>query len=207
MHCFLPVAEGWAGEPRAASSRRVSSSSELDLPPGDHCEAGLLQLDVPLLRAQLRGSRLLDAMRMYRQGRASFALNFPFLELPLSLPLSQRGPWAERVLLPSCLQPALDLLSALVPPLWDVISFSSPVCSFLFLSTLLPLPSASPFHIPVFFIPLHCSPHMPCTRALSFPLHWFGWSPLPMAAGASWNHLLSGGTYLQEQAGAGLAPQ
>ncbi|XP_042550165.1 unconventional myosin-XVIIIa isoform X4 [Dipodomys spectabilis] len=68
VHCFLPVAEGWAGEPRSASSRRVSSSSELDLPPGDPCEAGLLQLDVPLLRAQLRGSRVLDAMRMYRQG-------------------------------------------------------------------------------------------------------------------------------------------
>ncbi|KAI5193465.1 Unconventional Myosin-Xviiia [Manis pentadactyla] len=67
VHCFLPVAEGWAGEPRSAS-RRVSSSSELDLPSGDHCEAGLLRLDVPLLRAQLRGSRLLDAMRMYRQG-------------------------------------------------------------------------------------------------------------------------------------------
>ncbi|XP_048222252.1 unconventional myosin-XVIIIa isoform X7 [Perognathus longimembris pacificus] len=68
VHCFLPVAEGWAGEPRSASSRRVSSSSELDLPSGDPCEAGLLQLDVPLLRAQLRGSRVLDAMRMYRQG-------------------------------------------------------------------------------------------------------------------------------------------
>ncbi|XP_032178803.1 unconventional myosin-XVIIIa isoform X4 [Mustela erminea] len=68
VHCFLPVAEGWAGEPRSAASRRVSSSSELDLPSGEHCEAGLLQLDVPLLRAQLRGSRLLDAMRMYRQG-------------------------------------------------------------------------------------------------------------------------------------------
>ncbi|XP_004706969.1 unconventional myosin-XVIIIa isoform X3 [Echinops telfairi] len=68
VHCFLPVAEGWAGEPRSASSRRVSSSSELDLPPGDHCEAGPLQLDVPLLRAQLRGSRVLDAVRMYRQG-------------------------------------------------------------------------------------------------------------------------------------------
>ncbi|XP_022451616.1 unconventional myosin-XVIIIa isoform X3 [Delphinapterus leucas] len=68
VHCFLPVAEGWAGEPRSAHSRRVSCSSELDLPPGDQCEAGLLQLDVPLLRAQLRGSRLLDAVRMYRQG-------------------------------------------------------------------------------------------------------------------------------------------
>lgn len=70
VHCFLPVAEGWAGEPRSASSRRVSSSSELDLPPGEHCDAGLLPLDVPLLRTQLRGSRLLDAMRMYRQGGA-----------------------------------------------------------------------------------------------------------------------------------------
>ncbi|XP_077021481.1 unconventional myosin-XVIIIa isoform X2 [Tamandua tetradactyla] len=68
VHCFLPVAEGWVGEPRSTSSRRVSSSSELDLPSGDHCEAGLLQLDVALLRAQLRGSRLLDAVRMYRQG-------------------------------------------------------------------------------------------------------------------------------------------
>lgn len=68
VHCVLPVAEGWPGEPRSASSRRVSSSSELDLPPGDPCEAGLLQLDVSLLRAQLRGSRLLDAIRMYRQG-------------------------------------------------------------------------------------------------------------------------------------------
>lgn len=71
VHCFLPVAEGWPGEPRSASSRRVSSSSELDLPAGDPCEAGLLQLDVSLLRAQLRGSRLLDAMRMYRQGEVS----------------------------------------------------------------------------------------------------------------------------------------
>ncbi|KAK2111481.1 Unconventional myosin-XVIIIa [Saguinus oedipus] len=73
VHCFLPVAEGWAGEPRSASSRRVSSSSELDLPSGDHCEAGLLQLDVPLLRTQLRGSRLLDAIRMYRQELACLA--------------------------------------------------------------------------------------------------------------------------------------
>ncbi|XP_043855831.1 unconventional myosin-XVIIIa isoform X20 [Dromiciops gliroides] len=68
IHCFLPVAEGWGGEPRSASSRRVSSSSELDLPPGEPCEAGLLPLDIPLLRAQIRGSRLLDALRMYRQG-------------------------------------------------------------------------------------------------------------------------------------------
>ncbi|XP_064379324.1 unconventional myosin-XVIIIa isoform X12 [Dromaius novaehollandiae] len=66
VHCFLPKAEGAGGDPRGLPSQRVSGS-ELDLP-AEHCEAGLMQLDVPLLRAQLRGSRLLDALRMYRQG-------------------------------------------------------------------------------------------------------------------------------------------
>ncbi|XP_061868052.1 unconventional myosin-XVIIIa isoform X5 [Colius striatus] len=66
VHCFLPKAAGAGGDPRAAPCRRVSGS-ELELP-AEHCEAGLMQLDVPLLRAQLRGSRLLDALRMYRQG-------------------------------------------------------------------------------------------------------------------------------------------
>ncbi|NWX94012.1 MY18A protein, partial [Nothoprocta pentlandii] len=66
VHCFLPKAEGPAGDARGLPARRVSGS-ELDLP-AEHCEAGLMQLDVPLLRAQLRGSRLLDALRMYRQG-------------------------------------------------------------------------------------------------------------------------------------------
>ncbi|NWY44237.1 MY18A protein, partial [Sylvia atricapilla] len=65
VHCFLPKAGG-SGDPQAAPCRRVSGS-ELELP-AEHCEAGLMQLDVPLLRAQLRGSRLLDALRMYRQG-------------------------------------------------------------------------------------------------------------------------------------------
>ncbi|KAM6048989.1 unconventional myosin-XVIIIa isoform 6-T6 [Chlamydotis macqueenii] len=66
VHCFLPKVAVGGGEPRALPSRRVSGS-ELELP-AEHCEAGLMQLDVPLLRAQLRGSRLLDALRMYRQG-------------------------------------------------------------------------------------------------------------------------------------------
>ncbi|XP_061219482.1 unconventional myosin-XVIIIa isoform X12 [Neopsephotus bourkii] len=66
VHCFLPKAAGAGGDPRAGPCRRVSGS-ELELPP-EHCEAGLMQLHVPLLRAQLRGSRLLDALRMYRQG-------------------------------------------------------------------------------------------------------------------------------------------
>ncbi|NXN96864.1 MY18A protein, partial [Rhinopomastus cyanomelas] len=67
VHCFLPKAAGASGDPRALPCRRVSGS-ELELPVAEHCEAGLMQLDVPLLRAQLRGSRLLDALRMYRQG-------------------------------------------------------------------------------------------------------------------------------------------
>lgn len=87
VHCFLPVAEGWPGEPRSASSRRVSSSSELDLPPGDPCEAGLLQLDVSLLRAQLRGSRLLDAIRMYRQGETSSLPTEPWSSFPELSPI------------------------------------------------------------------------------------------------------------------------
>ncbi|KAJ6657316.1 hypothetical protein lerEdw1_002683 [Lerista edwardsae] len=66
VHCFLPKADGWSGDLRGPCARRVSTS-ELDLH-GEHCEAGLMQLDVPLLRAQIRGSRLLDALRMYRQG-------------------------------------------------------------------------------------------------------------------------------------------
>ncbi|XP_040388846.1 LOW QUALITY PROTEIN: unconventional myosin-XVIIIa [Cygnus olor] len=67
VHCFLPKARGGGGDPRGLPCRRVSGS-ELELP-AEHCEAaGLMQLDVPLLRAQLRGSRLLDALRMYRQG-------------------------------------------------------------------------------------------------------------------------------------------
>ncbi|NXC99631.1 MY18A protein, partial [Certhia familiaris] len=65
VHCFLPKAGG-GGDAQAVPCRRVSGS-ELELP-AEHCEAGLMQLDVPLLRAQLRGSRLLDALRMYRQG-------------------------------------------------------------------------------------------------------------------------------------------
>lgn len=69
MHCFLPKAAGSGGDPRGLPCRRVSGS-ELELP-AEHCEpAGLMQLDVPLLRAQLRGSRLLDALRMYRQGES-----------------------------------------------------------------------------------------------------------------------------------------
>ncbi|XP_034148969.1 unconventional myosin-XVIIIa isoform X11 [Esox lucius] len=56
VHCLLPKADvvGLGGEPRVAH--------------GESCDSGLMQLDVCLLRAQLRGSKLLDALRIYRQG-------------------------------------------------------------------------------------------------------------------------------------------
>ncbi|XP_045074636.1 unconventional myosin-XVIIIa isoform X10 [Coregonus clupeaformis] len=56
VHCLLPKADavGVGGDPRVAH--------------GESCDSGLMQLDVGLLRAQLRGSKLIDALRIYRQG-------------------------------------------------------------------------------------------------------------------------------------------
>lgn len=54
VHCLLPKAEALSGELRVH---------------GESCDTGLMQLDVVMLRAQLRGSKLLDALRIYRQGR------------------------------------------------------------------------------------------------------------------------------------------
>uniref|UniRef100_A0A672QVX1 Myosin XVIIIA n=1 Tax=Sinocyclocheilus grahami TaxID=75366 RepID=A0A672QVX1_SINGR len=51
VHCLLPKTETSAGDLKVES-----------------CDNGLMQLDVCLLRAQLRGSKLLDALRIYRQG-------------------------------------------------------------------------------------------------------------------------------------------
>ncbi|XP_060764495.1 unconventional myosin-XVIIIa isoform X4 [Neoarius graeffei] len=55
VHCLLPKTD----------ALRSSSSAELQ---GESCDPGLMQLDVSLLRAQIRGSKLLDALRIYRQG-------------------------------------------------------------------------------------------------------------------------------------------
>lgn len=55
VHCLLPKMD----------ALRSSSSAELQ---GESCDPGLMQLDVSLLRAQIRGSKLLDALRIYRQG-------------------------------------------------------------------------------------------------------------------------------------------
>ncbi|XP_075189539.1 unconventional myosin-XVIIIa [Anomaloglossus baeobatrachus] len=66
VYCFLPKVESCSSETRLVPAARVGSS-ESDLS-GERCDAELMQVDVPLLRAQVRGSRLLDALRMYRQG-------------------------------------------------------------------------------------------------------------------------------------------
>uniref|UniRef100_A0A8B9H5J9 Myosin XVIIIAa n=1 Tax=Astyanax mexicanus TaxID=7994 RepID=A0A8B9H5J9_ASTMX len=55
VHCLLPRADA----SRGSGSPEAQSES---------CDPGLMQLDVALLRAQLRGSKLLDALRIYRQG-------------------------------------------------------------------------------------------------------------------------------------------
>lgn len=189
------MAEGWAGDHRSASSRRVSSSSELDLPSGDHCESGLLQLDVPLLRAQLRGSRLLDAMRMYRQGRASPPLNYSlsFLELPLPLPI------------PSCLwTDPRCLFCTSTSCVGSLLSLQPSLFLSLFLSTLLTplflfsLPYSSPLYPPALPAPHALLPQLPPS-----PFPGLDGSVLPTAAEPVplWSHRPSGGNYLQEQAG------
>ncbi|CAL8350260.1 unnamed protein product [Lota lota] len=56
VHCLLPKVEsvGVVGDPRVSH--------------GESPDSGLMTLDVGLLRAQLRGSKILDALRIYRQG-------------------------------------------------------------------------------------------------------------------------------------------
>ncbi|KAL4647202.1 unconventional myosin-XVIIIa isoform X8 [Arapaima gigas] len=66
VHCLLPKADALSGDVRVLggpSPRPGDSESH-----GENCDTGLMQLDVALLRAQLRGSKLLDALRIYRQG-------------------------------------------------------------------------------------------------------------------------------------------
>uniref|UniRef100_A0A8C7UCG6 Myosin XVIIIAa n=1 Tax=Oncorhynchus mykiss TaxID=8022 RepID=A0A8C7UCG6_ONCMY len=56
IHCLLPNAD-------ALRAGRGELESQ-----GESGDSGLMQLDVVLLRSQLRGSKLLDALRIYRQG-------------------------------------------------------------------------------------------------------------------------------------------
>ncbi|XP_017268076.1 unconventional myosin-XVIIIa isoform X4 [Kryptolebias marmoratus] len=62
VHCILPKADALR---TLSGSLFKGGESEAQGEPGD---PGLLQLDVPLLRAQIRGSKVLDALRIYRQG-------------------------------------------------------------------------------------------------------------------------------------------
>ncbi|XP_077360627.1 unconventional myosin-XVIIIa-like isoform X3 [Festucalex cinctus] len=62
VHCILPKADAL----KALSGsffKGVESEAQ-----GEGGDSGLMQLDVALLRAQLRGSKILDALRIYRQG-------------------------------------------------------------------------------------------------------------------------------------------
>ncbi|XP_019714468.1 unconventional myosin-XVIIIa-like isoform X2 [Hippocampus comes] len=62
VHCLLPKADAL----KAVSGsffKGVESEAQ-----GEGGDSGLMQLDVALLRAQLRGSKLLDALRIHRQG-------------------------------------------------------------------------------------------------------------------------------------------
>uniref|UniRef100_A0A8C8EU25 Unconventional myosin-XVIIIa-like n=1 Tax=Oncorhynchus tshawytscha TaxID=74940 RepID=A0A8C8EU25_ONCTS len=56
VHCLLPNADALR-----------AGRGELEAQ-GESGDSGLMQLDVALLRSQLRGSKLLDALRIYRQG-------------------------------------------------------------------------------------------------------------------------------------------
>ncbi|XP_077064512.1 myosin-XVIIIa isoform X6 [Siphateles boraxobius] len=66
VHCLLPKAETLSGDVKVLGGPSPRSG-EIEAH-GESCDNGLMQLDVGLLRAQLRGSKLLDALRIYRQG-------------------------------------------------------------------------------------------------------------------------------------------
>ncbi|XP_016412603.1 unconventional myosin-XVIIIa-like [Sinocyclocheilus rhinocerous] len=66
VHCLLPKTETSAGDLKVLGG--PSSRFGEIVAHGESCDNGLMQLDVCLLRAQLRGSKLLDALRIYRQG-------------------------------------------------------------------------------------------------------------------------------------------
>ncbi|KAJ7995871.1 hypothetical protein DPEC_G00231210 [Dallia pectoralis] len=61
VHCLLPNADA------LRAGRGEGGRGEVEAQ-GESGDSGLMQLDVALLRAQLRGSKLLDALRLYRQG-------------------------------------------------------------------------------------------------------------------------------------------
>ncbi|XP_016523807.1 unconventional myosin-XVIIIa isoform X5 [Poecilia formosa] len=62
VHCILPKADALKA---LSGSLFKGGESEAQ---GESGDPGLMQLDVALLRTQIRGSKLLDALRIYRQG-------------------------------------------------------------------------------------------------------------------------------------------
>ncbi|XP_061904051.1 unconventional myosin-XVIIIa-like isoform X1 [Entelurus aequoreus] len=62
VHCIVPKADALKARSGAFFKGAESEAH------GEGGDSGLMQLDVALLRAQLRGSKLLDALRIYRQG-------------------------------------------------------------------------------------------------------------------------------------------
>ncbi|XP_062888004.1 unconventional myosin-XVIIIa isoform X12 [Mobula hypostoma] len=67
IHCLLPKTDAFIETKVSPTPSLKSGIIETDIQ-AENFEAGLMQLDVPLLRAQIRGCKLLDALRIYRQG-------------------------------------------------------------------------------------------------------------------------------------------
>uniref|UniRef100_A0A4W3ITE7 Myosin XVIIIA n=1 Tax=Callorhinchus milii TaxID=7868 RepID=A0A4W3ITE7_CALMI len=64
VHCLVPKADAFI-ETKVSPTPPLKTDTESQ---AENMEAGLMQLNVPLLRAQIRGCKLLDALRIYRQG-------------------------------------------------------------------------------------------------------------------------------------------
>uniref|UniRef100_UPI00398E5D9B unconventional myosin-XVIIIa isoform X5 n=1 Tax=Pristiophorus japonicus TaxID=55135 RepID=UPI00398E5D9B len=67
IHCLLPKTDTLTETKVSPTPSLKSGIIEADAQ-AENFEAGLMQLDLPLLRAQIRGCKLLDALRIYRQG-------------------------------------------------------------------------------------------------------------------------------------------
>lgn len=70
VHCILPKADALK-----ALSGSLYKGGENDAQ-GESGDLGLMQLDVALLRAQLRGSKLLDSLRIHRQGEVAASVTY-----------------------------------------------------------------------------------------------------------------------------------
>ncbi|XP_069767151.1 unconventional myosin-XVIIIa isoform X7 [Narcine bancroftii] len=67
IYCLLPKSDALTERKVSPTPSMKSGIIETDIQ-AENFEAGLMQLDVPLLRAQIRGCKLLDVLRIYRQG-------------------------------------------------------------------------------------------------------------------------------------------